>query len=119
MSGIEISRDHEARSVYELSVLEDESARDAIARFVEAGTQARFVERLPLKLVIIDEQIVMFGMDDPVAGSEGVTIVVVEHASLAAALKISFESVWASGLTYERAMRMVGRRGGKDRLIAR
>ena len=38
---------------------------------------------LPLKLVIIDETIVMFGMEDPVAGSADLTIVVVEHQSLA------------------------------------
>jgi hypothetical protein len=119
VEGIEISRNHEARSVYELSVLDDPATRDAIGRFIEAGTQARFVEHLPLKLVIIDETIVMFGMDDPVAGSEGVTIVVVEHPSLAQALKIAFESVWAGGLTLDRAVRAIGRRGGKDRLIAR
>jgi sugar-specific transcriptional regulator TrmB len=119
VEGLEISREHEARSVYEFSVLEDPATREAISTFIEAGTEARFVERLPLKLVIIDEQIVMFGMEDPVAGSDGVTIVVVEHASLAAALKITFESVWATGLTFERALRMAGRRGGRDRLIAR
>jgi sugar-specific transcriptional regulator TrmB len=114
LGGIEVSREHEARSVYELSVLEDPATREAIARFVEAGAKARFVEHLPLKLVIIDEQIVMFGMDDPVAGSEGVTIVVVEHASLAAALKMSFESVWASAVTFERALRTAGRRGARS-----
>lgn len=108
VEGIEISRDHEARSVYERSVLDDPATRAAIVRFIEAGTQARFVERLPLKLVIIDETIVMFGMDDPVAGSDGVTIVVVEHPSLALALKIAFESVWAGGLTLDRAIRAPG-----------
>ena len=117
--GIEISRTHEARSVYELAVLEEAESRVAVRRFMDAGTQARFVERLPLKLVIIDETIVMFGMDDPVAASEGVTIVVVEHPSLAQALKITFESVWAQGLTFERAIRHIGRRGTKERLIAR
>jgi sugar-specific transcriptional regulator TrmB len=119
VEGIEISRNHEARSVYELAVLDDPATSEAIARFIEAGTQARFVEHLPLKLVIIDETIVMFGMTDPVAGSEGVTIVVVEHPSLAQALKIAFESVWEGGLTLDRAIRARGRRGSKDRLIAR
>lgn len=119
VEGIEISRTHEARSVYELSTLEDPAGRDAIGRFVEAGTQARFVEQLPLKLVIIDETIVMFGMDDPVAGSEGVTIVVVEHPSLAQALKIAFEAVWAGALPFDRAVAARARRGPRGRLIAR
>ena len=119
VEGIAVSRTHEARSVYELSVLADPSSREAVTRFMEAGTQARFVDQLPLKLVIMDESIVMFGMDDPVAASDGVTIVVVEHPSLALALKITFETVWAQGLTFDRAIRQLGRRGTKERLIAR
>ena len=50
---------------------------------------------LPLKLVIIDETIVMFGMQDPVAGGSDLTIVVVEHPSLARTLKLAFEAAWA------------------------
>ena len=52
---------------------------EGVRRFVSAGEQARFVSDLPLKLVIIDESIVMFGMEDPIAGSSELTIVVVEH----------------------------------------
>ncbi len=103
VEGIEVSRSHRARSVYELSALDDPAVSRAIHRFMEAGTEARFVERLPLKLVIIDESIVMFGMDDPVAGSDAVTIVVVEHAALASTLKLSFEATWERGMTYQEA----------------
>ena len=55
------------------------------------------------KLVIIDETIVMFGMEDPVAGSNDLTIVVVEHSSLARVLKTAFDAIWASGLTFAQA----------------
>ena len=41
--------------------------------------------------MIIDETIVMFGMEDPVAGGSELTIVVIEHPSLAKVLKIAFE----------------------------
>src|SRR3954469_8928254 len=64
---------------------------------------ARFVPELPLKLVIIDESIVMFGMEDPVAGSSELTIMVVDHPSLASILKIAFNTVWQNGLTFEQA----------------
>jgi len=70
---------------------------------MQAGEEARFVPRLPLKLVIIDETIVMFGMEDPVAGSSDLTIVVVEHPSLAKTLKLAFDATWATGLTFEDA----------------
>jgi sugar-specific transcriptional regulator TrmB len=103
VEGIEVTKSHEARSVYEASIFEDAAVTEGVRRFVEAGEDARFVDRLPLKLVIIDETIVMFGMEDPVAGSEALTIVVVEHPSLAQVLKIAFNTVWDSGLTFDQA----------------
>ena len=111
VEGIEVSRSHAARSVYEFSVFDDPETTEGVRRFIEAGEQARFVPALPLKLVIIDETIVMFGMQDPVAGSSDLTIVVVEHPSLAIALKVAFDATWAQGLTFDQAYdRLVTRR---------
>lgn len=109
--GIEVSRTHEARSVYEASIFEDEALLAGVRRFVEAGERARFVESLPMKLVIIDETIVMFGMSDPVAGSDALTIVVVEHPSLAGVLKLAFDTVWGAGLEFAEAESRWGRAG--------
>jgi sugar-specific transcriptional regulator TrmB len=108
--GVEVARSHEARSIYEFSIFDTERSTEGVRRFVAAGEQARFVPELPLKLVIIDEMIVMFAMEDPIAGSSELTIVVIEHPSLAKVLKIAFESVWNQGLTFEKAY---------DQLIAR
>ncbi len=101
--GIQVSRTHVARSVYELSILDDPATTEGVRRFIEAGEEARFVDEVPLKLVIIDEAIVMFGMQDPVAGPSELTIMVVEHPALARTLKISFQSVWDRGLTFDQA----------------
>jgi sugar-specific transcriptional regulator TrmB len=103
VEGLEVIQAHEARSLYEFSVFDDPAVARGVQRFVEAGEQARFVPSLPLKLVIIDETIVMFGMEDPVAGSSELTIVVVEHQSLAKVLKTAFNSVWDSGLSFDQA----------------
>ena len=103
VEGIEVTRTHEARSVYELSILDDPGTRDGVRRFIDAGEDARFVEQVPLKLVIIDEAIVMFGMQDPVGGREELTIMVVEHPALAGTLKVAFDAVWSTGLTFEQA----------------
>ena len=110
VEGLEVIQTHEARSLYEFSVFDDPAVARGVQRFIEAGEQARFVPSLPLKLVIIDETIVMFGMEDPVAGSSELTIVVVEHQSLAKVLKTAFNSVWDSGLSFDQA---------NDLLIAR
>jgi HTH-type transcriptional regulator, sugar sensing transcriptional regulator len=101
--GLEVSRTQEARSVYEHSVFDDADVTEGVRRFIEAGEKARFCPELPLKLVIIDESIVMFGMEDPVAGSSELTIMVVEHPSLAGILKIAFNAVWEQGLTFDEA----------------
>jgi len=110
VTGLEVARRHTARSVYELSAFDDPTFADGVRRFIEAGEEARFVSELPLKLVIIDESIVLFGMEDPVAGASDVTIMVVEHAHLAAVLKIAFDAVWASALTFEEAGEQVANR---------
>ena len=101
--GIEVTQTHQARSVYEASVFDDPETIEGVRRFIEAGEDARFVDHLPLKLVIIDEQTVMFGMEDPVADSDALTIVVVEHPSLAQILKVAFTTVWEHGLTFDQA----------------
>ena len=99
-----LKRSHVARSVYELDVLDDDAMARGIKRFIDAGEEARFVEHVPLKLVIIDEATVLFGMQDPMAGSEDLTIMVVEHPALAQTLKLAFNRVWDRGLEFDAAM---------------
>jgi hypothetical protein len=111
VEGIELTPTHDTWSVYELSAFDDPDFVEGVRRFIDAGEKARFVERLPLKLVIIDAAVVMFGMEDPVAGEAGLTMMVVEHPQLAQVLKIAFMTVWESGLTFEEAAeRRAGRR---------
>lgn len=105
VGGLEVLVSHRARSLYEMSAFEHPDWIAGIRRFVEAGEEARFVESLPLKLVIIDETIVMFGMQDPVASGNDLTIMVVEHPSLASILKTAFEAIWERGLDIDEAER--------------
>jgi HTH-type transcriptional regulator, sugar sensing transcriptional regulator len=96
--GLELlSRGVAARSVYERSVYDDPAVVDAVRRFVEAGEQARVVDHLPLKLVVIDERVAVFTMEDPVAGTTDLTIMIVEHPGFAGLLKLAFENAWDGG----------------------
>ena len=104
VGGIEVARTHVARSVYELDVLDDPVMTAGIRRFIDAGEEARFVEAIPLKLVIIDETTVLLGMQDPMAGAEDLTIMVVEHPALAQTLKLAFNRVWDHGLELDDAV---------------
>jgi sugar-specific transcriptional regulator TrmB len=103
VEGLEVTQSHAVYSVYELSIFDDPQNVAGVRRFVEAGERARFVEELPLKLVIIDERIVLFGMEDPVAAGADLTMLVVEHPSLAQVLKIAFMHVWEEGRTFDEA----------------
>lgn len=105
VQGLQVAQTRIARSIYEFSALDDEVVIAGVHRFEEAGEQARFAPALPLKLVIIDERVVMFGMEDPIAESTDLTIVVVEHRALAQVLKIAFEAVWERALTLDEALK--------------
>lgn len=92
-----LSRGVVARSIYERSVYDDPAVVEAVRRFVEAGEQARVVDQLPLKLVVIDERVALFTMEDPVAGVTDLTIMIVEHPGFAGLLKLAFERAWEAG----------------------
>jgi sugar-specific transcriptional regulator TrmB len=92
-----LARGVSARSVYERAVYEDAAVVDAVRAFVAAGEQARVVDELPLKLVIIDERVSLFTMQDPVSGANDLTIMIVEHQGLARLLKLAFEYAWEQG----------------------
>lgn len=109
VEGLKVASSLAARSLYEYSLFDDEDATEGVRRFIEAGEDARFVPELPLKLVIMDEAIVMFGMQDPVAGSSDLTMMVVEHPSLASVLKVAFNGYWNRGVSFEEASRAVAR----------
>lgn len=102
-AGLRLAATRQVRTVYELSLLDDPVSRSGIERFIEAGEQARFVTELPMKLGIIDGRVVLLAMTDPVAGTGGLTTLVIENAQLAGCLKLAFEQVWHSGVSFAEA----------------
>lgn len=107
--GLEIlQRNLLARSVYPYSALDDSADRQAIAAFVQRGEQARFVDELPLKLVIVDEATVLIALEAPLGGRANLMIMVIEHPQLAKTLKIAFDAVWDNGETFEVACARLG-----------
>lgn len=101
VAGLELLRRKiEARSSYERSIHDDPAQAAVVGEFIAAGEQARVVDELPLKLVLIDERIALFTLEDPVAAEPELTIVIVEHAAWARLLKIAFEAVWAQATPF-------------------
>jgi hypothetical protein len=101
VEGLELlERRVEARSVYEESIYDDPERAEAVRAFVAAGEQARVVPELPMKLVVVDERVVAFTLEDPVAGSDGLTILVVEHTALGLLFKQAFDAVWSAAAPF-------------------
>jgi sugar-specific transcriptional regulator TrmB len=109
VAGLEmLKRDVQARSIYEYEVLSNDQTRHAIEYFMQHGENARFVAQLPLKLVIVDEEIVMCALEDPIAGRTDLTIMVIEHKQLAQLVKLAFEALWSRGETFAEATERLG-----------
>lgn len=92
-----LKRNIQARSLYEYDVLRNDETRHVIDYFIQHGEDARFVAYLPLKLVIVDEEIVMVALEDPIVGRTDLTIMVIEHKQLAQLVKFAFEALWRDG----------------------
>jgi sugar-specific transcriptional regulator TrmB len=75
--------------------------RKMLMAYQKIGEQVRLIEELPMKLVISDETIAMFALNDRVSLKPSITTMIIDHPSFAAALKKVFESYWAAAISIE------------------
>jgi sugar-specific transcriptional regulator TrmB len=61
----------------------------------------RVMKNLPVKMIIWDEKIVMFSLEDSFRRLSSVTSVVIEHRALAKGLKMLFESLWIQAENFQ------------------
>lgn len=60
---------------------------------LEEGQQARLTDNLPLKMLVFDGKSVLFALDEPYADND-LTMLSIEHKSIADAYKMLFEYIW-------------------------
>ena len=91
------------KSIYEIPSDPDELEwwNNDIASAVELGEQARVMSELPMKMVIIDEEVVMLPMEDPISSGTSFTAQIIRHKGLAKTLKLSFDSIWDRAKDYQ------------------
>lgn len=102
----EIFRKHNiiVKGLYEYGDLTQEELKSLVRSveiYREIGEEARLIEKLPMKLVISDESLVMFALNDRISLKPNITSMYVDHPGYAAALKKMFESYWADGISVE------------------
>jgi len=92
------------KGLYEYDGLSAEELKNLVKTveiYREIGEEARLIEKLPMKLVISDETLVMFALNDRISLKPNITSMVVDHPSYATALKKVFESYWKDGLSVD------------------
>lgn len=91
------------KGIYEYKGLNSSDEIGTFIKTIEAfqrlGEEIRLVEELPMKLVISDDTVTMFSLNDRVSLTASFTAMVVTHPSFAAALKTVFENYWKIGMT--------------------
>lgn len=91
------------KSIYESRDIKNKKQKAEFIQIIESyiatGEEARIIKDLPMKLVISDESITMFALNDPVSLKASITTMIVNHPSFAIALKNVFNSYWEKGMT--------------------
>ena len=91
-----------SKCIYEIpqTIEQRQWLREYIEIASKAGEQARVTNQIPIKMMIFDEKVVVFTLEDPIFHKPSTTTQIIEHRSLASSLKILFETLWNQALDY-------------------
>lgn len=75
----------------------DDTHRERLNDYDDAGIEIRFHEKLPLKLALFDNRCGLVALLDPVLTKPSWTSVIFEHNGFAEAMAGLFENYWSKG----------------------
>ncbi|KAA3611075.1 MAG: hypothetical protein D8M58_13950 [Calditrichaeota bacterium] len=91
-----LKRGAKSRGIYEREELENYSwLSDGLENEINLGHDARVIEKLPVKMIIFDNEAVMFALDSLESESTELTMIAIEHNSVANACRILFDFIWS------------------------
>jgi|SRR5690554_1857816 len=98
-----IKRNVICKGIYEYddSSMPDSSFIEMLESFANIGEEVRVINKLPMKLAIIDERVSMLALNDPVSLKPSITTMVITHPSFALAQKEVFESYWNKAVPFK------------------
>ena len=96
-----LKRKVKVRGIYEYKNILKEEFLKIVYLWSSAGEEVRIVDKLPMKLAIIDNKITMLALNDPVSLKPSITTMIINHPSFAMAQKYVFESIWQNSMTFE------------------
>jgi len=89
------------KGIYEIIDAQSLEFMHIIQIYQAEGEEIRIAEKLPMKMHIFDERIVFFTLENRLTPKSNLTAMVIEHADLAATLKIIFDVLWKKSITVE------------------
>jgi sugar-specific transcriptional regulator TrmB len=93
-----LKRGGATKDIYEFNELKEvDWLIESVDKSVRIGQQARIVERLPIKMLIFDQEKVMFALEQPTKVSGELTMIYIEHKQLAEACSMLFYYLWDQG----------------------
>lgn len=99
-----LNRGVSMRALYQAAQAEDPEAigfRASADEYKAAGVQARVVDTLPVKLLVVDRKAAILALDNPEGNLEGLSVtLLLEHPGMAGLLAKLFEMYWQDGRPY-------------------
>jgi hypothetical protein len=93
-----LKRGGSCKDIYELNELKEvDWLLKSVKKSLKLGQQARVVERLPIKMLVFDQEKVMFALEQPIPVSSELTMIYIEHKQLAEACSMLFYHLWDKG----------------------
>jgi len=111
-----LKRGGTTKDIYELREFEElDWLLESVKKSLRFGQKARVVEKLPMKMLIFDDEKVMFPLEQPTNVSNELTMIYIEHRQLAEACRILFNHMWDQGKDFSEVEKSLT---GKKELIA-
>ena len=90
------------KSIYEIDDAREPDFLKLVEMFAETGEDVRVAYELPMKMMIFDNRIVMFTLENKIYSQPNITAMVIEHSDLAKTLKETFNMYWQNSMTLEK-----------------
>lgn len=93
------------RNIYEFEEIKNnEWLLNYIQDQKKLGQQAKVIKSLPIKMMLFDEKIVMFPLQQRLGIANKITMIYIEHKELALACKLLFNILWEQATSIELAI---------------
>jgi sugar-specific transcriptional regulator TrmB len=103
-----LKRGGRTKNIYEFKEFKEvDWLLDSVKKTVRFGQEARVVEKLPIKMLIFDDEKVMFPLEQPIDVSNDLTMIYIEHKQLANACRILFNHMWDQGKDFAQVEKLL------------